>query len=79
MSTMTVIIVLAGALAGVMIFQAIVFFLFMREFKNLLKDMLSAHGQGFYGIRPRGSDFASSARNRANKARGRRHTNLNKI
>lgn len=41
MSTMTVIIVLAGALAGVMIFQAIVFFLFMREFKNLLKDMLN--------------------------------------
>jgi hypothetical protein len=38
---MTVIFVLAGALAGAMIFQAIVFFLFMREFKNLLKDMLN--------------------------------------
>ena len=41
MGTMTVILVLAGTLAGVMIFQAIVFFLFMREFKNLLKDMLN--------------------------------------
>ena len=41
MNTMTVIFVLSAALAGAMIFQAIVFFLFMREFKNLLKDMLN--------------------------------------
>jgi glycerol uptake facilitator-like aquaporin len=41
MNTMTVILILAAALAGAMIFQAIVFFLFMREFKNLLKDMLN--------------------------------------
>ena len=41
MNTMTVILILAAAIAVVMIFQAIVFFLFMREFKNLLKDMLN--------------------------------------
>lgn len=41
MTTMNVILILAAALAGAMIFQAIVFFLFMREFKNLLKDMLN--------------------------------------
>jgi hypothetical protein len=41
MTTMTVILILAGTIAGTMIFQAIVFFLFMREFKNLLKDMLN--------------------------------------
>jgi glycerol uptake facilitator-like aquaporin len=38
---MNVILILAAALAGAMIFQAIVYFLFMREFKNLLKDMLN--------------------------------------
>jgi len=41
MNAITVIVILAGALAGAMIFQAVVFFLFMREFKNLLKDMLN--------------------------------------
>ena len=41
MNTMTVIVILVAALAGAMIFQAIVFFLFMREFKNLLKNMLN--------------------------------------
>jgi len=41
MNTMPVILILAAAIAVVMIFQAIVFFLFMREFKNLLKDMLN--------------------------------------
>ena len=41
MNTMTIIFILAAAIAVVMIFQAIVFFLFMREFKNLLKDMLN--------------------------------------
>lgn len=41
MTTMNVIVILAVALAGAMIFQAIVFFLFMRELKNLLKDMLN--------------------------------------
>jgi hypothetical protein len=41
MNTMTVILILAGTLSGAMIFQAIVFFLFMREFKNLMKDMLN--------------------------------------
>jgi len=41
MNSMTVIVILAAALAGAMIFQAIVFFLFMREFKNLMKNMLN--------------------------------------
>lgn len=41
MSSMHVILILAIALCTMMIFQAIVFFLFMREFKNLLKDMLN--------------------------------------
>ena len=41
MNSMTVILILAAALCAMMIFQAIVFFLFMREFKNLLKDMLN--------------------------------------
>lgn len=41
MTTMNIIMFLVAALVGAMIFQAIVFFLFMREFKNLLKDMLN--------------------------------------
>jgi len=41
MNSMTVILILAAALCAMMIFQAIVFFLFMREFKNLLKNMLN--------------------------------------
>jgi len=41
MNIMTTIFFLAVVLGLTMIFQAVVFFLFMREFKNLLKDMLN--------------------------------------
>jgi hypothetical protein len=43
MNTMTVILILAVALSLAMIFQAIVFFFFMREFKNVLKDILNRY------------------------------------